>query len=93
MTMTPLPPRGFIAADLLSGRVQLHGYPLTFVFVTTPGRAGQEAIQTTMAAAELLEAQGWRVVNFAEGGRDAFLRREPGPGSPSAPPPIQQYGQ
>ena len=90
MPALPPPPRWFNAADVLSGQVRLHGYPLTFVCVGTPGGLRPRALQTTMAAAELLEAQGWRVVSFGEDGRQAFLRREHRPLPQDAPPPIQQ---
>jgi hypothetical protein len=86
----PPPPRWFQAADVLSGQVQLHMYPLTFVSVGSPRTMqGLQALQTTFAAAELLESQGWRVVNFADEGRLAFLRREHRP----AAPPAQYHGQ
>lgn len=92
MPALPPPPRWFNATDILSGQVRLHGYPLTFVCVGTLGGLGPRALETTMAAAELLEAQGWRVVSFGEDGRQVFLRREHRPLSPGAPPPVQQSG-
>lgn len=92
MTQPP-PPRWFKAADVLSGHVRLHGYPLTFVCVGTPGGLGPGALETTLAAAELLEAQGWRVVSFGDDGRMAILRREYRPVSPGAAPPVPQAGE
>lgn len=91
MPPPPPPPRFFMAADILSGRVQLHAYPLPFVAIGVPGTTfGMHAIQMTMGAAELLESQGWRVVNFSDQGRMAFLRRER---PPVAPPPAENPGQ
>jgi hypothetical protein len=76
MTQKP-PPRTFGALDILAGKVQLYGYPFTFIVINAPGT------DSSFAAAELLESQGWRVVNFADEGRKVFLRREhrltPGP--------------
>jgi|UPI00036D46BB hypothetical protein len=86
MTMPP-PPRWFKAADVLSGQVQLHSFPGTFVAVGAVNVMGARALEMTMAAAELLEAQGWRVVNFADEGKLVFLRRDYRP----APMPPQQY--
>ncbi|AVT30035.1 hypothetical protein C6361_11610 [Plantactinospora sp. BC1] len=91
--MMPAPPRWFKAGDILSGQVRLHSYPLTFVCVDNPGTAGAHNLETTMAAAELLEAQGWRVVNFADDGRRVYLRRGYHPGSPGTPPPVQHPGR
>ena len=93
MMQPPAPPRWFKAADVLSGQVRLHGYPLTFVCVGTPGGLGPHALEVTMAAAELLESQGWRVVSFGNDGREVFLRREHRPASPGAPSPVQHPGQ
>jgi len=85
------PPRWFKASDILSGQVQLHSYPLTFVAIGAPGTPqGLRAIEITFAAAELLESQGWRVVSFGDEGRLVFLRREH---RPVAPPPAQYHGQ
>ena len=83
------PPRWFKAADVLSGRVQLHSYPLTFVAIGAPGTPGTRAMEITFGAAEMLESQGWRVVNIADDGRLVFLRRDHRPG----PPPAQYPGQ
>ena len=84
----PPPPRWFKAADVLSGQVQLHSFPGTFVCIGALNTPGQRALDITMTAAEMLEAQGWRVVNFAEEGKLVFLRRDYRPGPP---PPQQQY--
>lgn len=87
----PPPPRWFKAEDVLSGQVQLHSYPLPFVAIGAPGTLrGLRAIEITMAAAELLESQGWRVVNFDDQGRLVFLRREH---RAVASPPTQYPGQ
>ncbi|GAB3968490.1 hypothetical protein GCM10027615_20430 [Plantactinospora veratri] len=96
----PPPPRGFRATDILSGQVRLHNYPLTFVCVESVGGLGVTVLQKTMAAAELLEAQGWRVVNFSDDARRVYLRREHrrqdggghGPVLPG-PPPVQPPGR
>ncbi|MEN3613274.1 hypothetical protein AAH979_27440 [Plantactinospora sp. ZYX-F-223] len=92
MPAPPPPPRGFKATDILSGQVRLHGYPLTFVCIESFGGLGTSVLQTSFAAAELLEAQGWRVVNFSDDARRVFLRREYRP-APPGPPPGQPSGR
>lgn len=82
----PRPPRMFFADDILSGQVNLDGYPFTFLRITpypqemmTAPRKGREAylmmIDKVFSAAELLETRGWQVVNFEGSGELAYMRR------------------
>ena len=80
------PPRWFSADDLLNGRVSLDGYPFRFIWITaTPSGGGINVVSggpsaraarvdMVMSAAEMLEARGWRVVNFEDHGQIAYLR-------------------
>lgn len=87
MTM-PRPPRWFVADDIVFGRVDLDGYPFTFIRVTASpqemvgsGFGGKAAfaamVDKVLGAAEVLEARGWQVVNFESSGREVYLRRPP----------------
>ncbi|MEU4218753.1 hypothetical protein [Actinoplanes sp. NPDC026623] len=82
----PRPPRWFSAEDIVHGRVTLAGYPFRFIWINaTPSSgfrvtlAGPTAtaamVDMVFAAAEMLEAQGWQVVNFEQDGKVAYLRR------------------
>jgi hypothetical protein len=85
----PRPPRWFIADDILSGRVNLDGYPFRYIYVTAApseaigsvfaGKAGFAAmVDRVFSAVELLEAHGWEAVNFEQDGRIAYVRRAAG---------------
>lgn len=80
------PPRWFSAEDIVHGRVSLAGYPFRFIWINaTPSGgfrvtvAGPSAVQAMVdmvfTAAEMLEAEGWQVVNFEQDGKVAYLRR------------------
>lgn len=85
MTSTPRPPRWFSADDVLSGRVNLDGYPFRFIYMSgNPSGGGirisspsdqRAGIDRVFSACELLETRGWQVVNFSEEGKIAYLRR------------------
>lgn len=79
------PPRWFIADDLLSGRVNLDGYPLRYIYVSAAPATGVSAVlgggpgyvarvDVVFSAVELLETRGWQLVNFDQGGQIAYLR-------------------
>jgi hypothetical protein len=84
----PRPPRQFAADAVLSGAVDLRSYPFRMICVTSATRVvgsvfgGRGAvlnlIDVTMSAVELLESQGWELINFEQGGLTAYLRRGPG---------------
>ncbi|MFI5492774.1 hypothetical protein [Actinoplanes sp. NPDC051859] len=79
------PSRWFSAEDIVHGRINLAGYPFRFIWINaapssglrvTFGHSGTAAmVDLVLTAAELLEAQGWQVVNFEQGGKIAYLRR------------------
>jgi hypothetical protein len=79
------PPRWFIADDVLSGRVSLDGYPFRYIYISIAPNVGVSAIfgggpgyaarvDGVFSAVELLEARGWQLVNFDQGGQIAYLR-------------------
>ena len=83
MTM-PRPPRWFLADDILTGRVNLDGYPFRYIFVSVSasvsavlsGRAGHAGrVDAVFSAVEMLEARGWELVNFEQSGQIAYVRR------------------
>lgn len=87
--MQPRPPRIFVANDVLTGRVSLHGYPLRYIYLTPSfssvwrkGSAGYRfgtgnngPADELLSAVELLESQGWEVVTIDIQGHVACLRR------------------
>jgi hypothetical protein len=83
--MSPRPPRVFDAADILSGRVSLDGYPFRYVYVviSLPSFYADTKIHPSdlirvdqlLSAAELLESRGWEVVSVDQGGKLVCLRR------------------
>jgi hypothetical protein len=83
----PRPPRWFVAEDVLSGRVNLDGYPFRYIYIsigpslTSPfgGAAYAARVDAVFSAVEWLETRGWEVVNFELSGKVAYLRRRPGP--------------
>ncbi|MBF9127961.1 hypothetical protein I0C86_02960 [Plantactinospora sp. S1510] len=89
MTQPPLPPRPsrrFYADDILSGRVNLDGYPFRYIYLQ-PSMGGAmgaafsfgaqipNEVDKILTAAEFLETRGWEVVNLEQGGLIAHLRR------------------
>ena len=82
----PRPPRWFSAEDIVHGRVSLSGYPFRYIWINATPSGGfrvtvagssQVAARVDMVftAAEMLEAEGWQVVNFEQDGQVAYLRR------------------
>lgn len=83
--MMPRPPRVFEAADVISGRVSLDGYPFRFIYLVIsfssfyadtkihPSDLG--AVDQLLSAAELLESRGWEVASVDHGGKLICLRR------------------
>ena len=80
----PRPPRWFTAEDILTGRVNLDGYPFRYIYVSMghsvglafSGGAGHAAqVDGVFSAVELLESRGWELVNFEQSGQIAYLRR------------------
>ena len=95
-------PRIFPAEHVLSGQVDPRVYPVAFICVVgaLTSAYDQRTTGLVMAAAELLESQGWQVVSFVENGTQhslkAYLRRTHrplpprpvrAPGEPPPPPP------
>ncbi|MCU7725752.1 hypothetical protein ODJ79_18640 [Actinoplanes sp. KI2] len=83
----PRPPRWFVADDILSGRVNLDGYPFRYIYIsihpsiTTPfgGTAYAAKVDAVFTAVEWLETRGWEIVNFELSGKVAYLRRSQAP--------------
>ena len=83
--MLPRPPRLFEADDVLSGRVDLAGYPfrLIYLVISLPTFWAENPIHPSdhgrvdvlLSAAELLEERGWEVVSVDAGGKLICLRR------------------
>jgi len=80
----PRPPRWFLAVDILTGRVNLDGYPFRCIYVSMrpsvalafSGGAGYAAqVDGVFSAVELLESRGWELVNYEQSGQIAYLRR------------------
>ena len=82
----PRPPRWFSAEDVLSGRVNLDGYPFRYIYLSSEPSSGVRIsiggrgtvgmlVDTVMSAAEFLESRGWQVVNFEQAGSVVFMRR------------------
>jgi hypothetical protein len=81
----PRPARRVIAEDVLAQRVNVDVYPFRYLYLSTPpatrsspenGRAEFDArVDVVLTAVELLEARGWELVNLAELGQIAFMRR------------------
>lgn len=75
--MHPRPPRIFVAADILTGRVSLDGYPLRYIYITpslSSVFSGQGGFRFTtgnngppdemLSAVEFLETRGWEMVTI-----------------------------
>jgi hypothetical protein len=87
VTQPPLParpPRVFAADDILSGRVNLHGYPFRYIVVRPSGTTGLATalaggevalVDLVLSAAELLESQGWELFSIDHSASVACLRR------------------
>ncbi len=85
--MHPRPPRIFVADDILSGAVSLHGYPFRYIYLTPSAASifagGGYRIRTgndgppdqLLSAVELLETQGWELVTIEIGSHGACMRR------------------
>ncbi len=84
----PRPPRMFFAGDILTGRVQLDGYPVRYILITpTPtqslsiafsGRRGADAmLDTVFSAVEFLETRGWELVCLDQGTLAVMRRQAP----------------
>jgi hypothetical protein len=86
----PRPSRWFPPDDILAGTVNLDGYPLRYIYISaTPFlnaalncafRSNSPSPRVSspdevMSAVELLEARGWDLVQFEQGGMIAYLRR------------------
>ena len=70
----------------MHGRVNLAGYPFRHIWinaapssgfrVTVAGSSAATAmVDMVFTAAEMLEASGWQVINYADEGKTAYLRR------------------
>ncbi|GGQ65118.1 hypothetical protein [Couchioplanes azureus] len=82
----PRPPRWFSAEDIVHGRVSLAGYPFRYIWINATPSSGFRVtvasgstvaamVDMVFTAAEMLEAEGWQVVNFEQEGKVAYLRR------------------
>jgi hypothetical protein len=80
----PRPPRLIVVDDVFSGRFQSQGYPFRYLVIGVGsslsdvgfGRSGaNNMIDRVLSAVEMLEAQGWELVNVDQGGTIACLRR------------------
>lgn len=81
MTM-PRPPRRIFAWDVLAGRVDLTACPFRYVYLIAPATERRMArleadreIDMVLASVEMLEGQGWELVNLEKLGTVAFMRR------------------
>lgn len=86
----PRPPRLFVADDILTGRVQLDGYPFRYIIIgpsPSPSQAFSTAfggrqgannmLDVILTAVEFLEERGWDLVSIDQGGTIAVMRRRP----------------
>ncbi|HEX5598038.1 MAG TPA: hypothetical protein VFX61_18795 [Micromonosporaceae bacterium] len=84
--MQPRPPRIFRADEILTGRVVLTGYPFRYIYITPSvlsHLAGGYRFATgnngppdqLLSAVELLETQGWELVNVDISAHLACMRR------------------
>ncbi|HEX8345245.1 MAG TPA: hypothetical protein VF657_11015 [Actinoplanes sp.] len=80
---TPRPPRWFVADDILTGRINLDGYPFRYIYISIrptitilSGASGHAArVDVVFSAVEMLETRGWELVHFEQSGNVAYLRR------------------
>ncbi len=66
------------AMAVLENRVDLRGYPYRYLAVVAERGTGPDRVTYAMAAAEMLSAYGWDLVNvgeFFDHNAYAFLRR------------------
>jgi hypothetical protein len=75
--VVPRPPRLFSGEKILSGEINLDGYPFRYVSISGAGSSYDAQADMVLSAVELLETRGWQLVTIT--GRSshfvAFLRR------------------
>lgn len=86
--MLPRPPRIFAADEILTGRVQLDGYPFRYIYIVPSAGSllaggGRYRFKTgnngppdeMLTAVEFLETRGWELVTIDISGHVCCMRR------------------